>query len=121
MITKELFIKMINSAEKFSAEIDRWNDFGIDVYDLPIGSIPWEMFTYWATSQFDEAGQDWIDWYLWERKDFSGNLLACYDEDGSKFFVNNPEDLWELVVSHILKHDLDCRCPHYNSETCTNS
>lgn len=117
MITKELFIKMINSAEKFSAEIDRWNDFGIDVYDLPIGSIPWEMFTYWASSQFDELGQDWIDWYLWERKDFSGNILACYNEDGSKFFVETPEDLWDLVEEYVLQPCSDNKCKFKKSES----
>ena len=57
MITKELFIQMMELSEKFSNEIDRWNDFGIDVYDLPIGSIPWEMFYCWVDSHFDEDGK----------------------------------------------------------------
>ena len=102
MITRELFIKMISSAEKFSAEIDRWNDFGIDVYDLPIGSIPWEMFTCWAASQFDEAGQDWIDWYLFERISIkTGEILACFDENGKGFYIKTPEDLWEIVIEYL--------------------
>lgn len=107
MITKELFIQMMDLSEKFSNEIDRWSDFGIDVYDLPIGSIPWKMFYCWIDSHFDEDGKDWIDWYLWERKGFSGEILACYHEDGTAFYVNTPEDLWELVLHHVLVSDLD--------------
>lgn len=45
MITKKNFIEMIDLAEKFDAEITRWSDFGIDVFDLPISEIPWRMFT----------------------------------------------------------------------------
>lgn len=122
MITKELFIKMITTAERFSSETDRWSNFGIDVYDLPIGSIPWEMFNYWMDSHFDIDGQDWIDWYLWERKSLTtGEILPCYNENDSEFYINNPADLWELVVNHIIKPSADSHCPYYQSEKCINS
>lgn len=122
MITKELFIKMMDAAEKFSEEVDRWSNFGIDVYDLPIGFIPWEMFDCWVDSHFDVDGQDWIDWYLWERKSLTtGEILPCYDENDSEFYVKDPSDLWELVVSHIINNKTDSSCPFYKSEKCTNS
>ena len=122
MITKKLFIKMMNAAERFSAETDRWSNFGIDIYDLPIGLIPWEMFNCWMDSHFDVDGQDWIDWYLWERKSLTtGEILPCYNEDDSEFYVKDPADLWELVASHVINTQTDSSCPYYKSEKCINS
>lgn len=122
MITKQNFIEMIELAEKFSAETDRWSDFGIDVVDLPIGEIPWKMFSTWYKSNFNPYGQDWIDWYLWERKDLrTGDILACYDTDGEKFFVETPEDLWDLVEEYVLQPCSDNKCQFKKSEPCINS
>ena len=46
MISKELFVKLITSAERFSAEIDRWNDFGIDLFDNAITILPHIAHTF---------------------------------------------------------------------------
>jgi hypothetical protein len=111
MISKELFVKLITSAEKFSAEIDRWSDFGIDLFENNITILPWEIFQYCLDSHFDEDGKDWISWYLWERHGFNSNeVLPCYNEDGTPFYVNTPEDLWDLVALHRLRPCLDTPC-----------
>ena len=119
MITKELFIKMMKATEKFASEIDRWNEFGIELYDSPIGSIPWDMFNCWVDSHFDKYGQDWISWYLWDRKSIStGEILACYDEQGKEFYVNTLSDLWNLVKPYRLKYcNQESKCKF----KCTNS
>lgn len=115
-MTKEEFVHMINLAEKFSEEVDRWCDFGINVLESPIGNIPWEIFNAWAGEHFDDNGQDWIDWYLWERKSLAtGEVLPCYDKDGNQFFVNNLSELWSLVVHHRLKPCLDEPCTYFKA------
>lgn len=111
MITKEMFIKTIQTAERFDAEINRWCDFGIEIYDMAICEIPWEIFNYWIDSHFDLDGKDWINWYLFDRRSINNNeVLPCYHEDGSEFFVNTPNDLWELVKEHRYKPCLDSSC-----------
>lgn len=121
MINKSLFIKMINTAEEFDAEIDRWGNFGIEVCEMPIGNIPWTMFNYWIESHFDNDGIDWIKWYLWDRKSINTNeILPCYNPDGTKFFVYTPVELWDLVESHILKSDNFCN-KYENCQECINS
>lgn len=121
MINKSLFVKMMNAAEEFIKESDRWDNFGIEVYEMPIGSIPWTMFNCWIDSHFDEDGRDWINWYLWERKSFNTNeVLPCYEPDGTQFFVHTPSDLWNLVSPHVLK--IDNFCSNYeNCQGCINS
>ena len=120
MISKELFIKMIKTAERFEEEVDRWSDFGIDVFELPIGEIPWEMFNCWIDSHFNSEGQDWIHWYLWERKSLAtGDILPCYDENGVEFYVHTPTELWNIVQEYRLKDCKDFECP-LKSKQCTN-
>lgn len=109
MINKQSFIKMMSLAEQFMEEEDRWNKFGIEIYEMPISSITWDMFNCWSSSHFDPEGKDWISWYLWERKSINTNeVLACYDENGTPFYINTPEDLWNLVECHRLCIDSPC-------------
>lgn len=121
MLTKKLFLNMMEAAENFDAELQRWDDFGIDVFEQPIGEIPWEMFNTWMDCHFDADGKDWIHWYLWERKGLmTGEVLACYEPDGTPFYINNAQDLWPLVEPHLLKTCLDSPCT-LKSGQCINS
>lgn len=95
------FVAMINTIEKYDAEIERWNDFGIALYDLPICELTWEIINMYLEEMFNEDGVDWINWYIYERKSIiTGEVLPCFDEEGKEFYVNTPEDLWKLVEQH---------------------
>lgn len=103
MISKELFIKTINLMEKYDSEIDKWIDFGLDIFETPLCSIPCEIFNCWIDSHFNTDGKDWIDWYLYERKSIiTKEILPCYDENDNKFYVNSVEDLWNIVKDYRL-------------------
>ena len=95
------FVAMINAIEKYDAEVERWNDFGIELYELPICELTWEIINMYLEEVFNEDGVDWINWYIYERKSiFTGEVLPCFDEEGNEFYVNTPEDLWQLVEQH---------------------
>ena len=95
------FVAMINTIEKYDAEIERWNDFGIALYELPICELTWELINMYLKEMFNEDGIDWINWYIYERKSIiTGEVLPCFDEEGKEFYVNTPEDLWKLVEQH---------------------
>jgi hypothetical protein len=95
------FIAMINAIEKYDAEVERWADFGIELYELPICELTWELINMYLEEVFNEDGVDWINWYIYERKSiFTGEVLPCWDEEGKEFYVNTPEDLWKLVEQH---------------------
>lgn len=99
---KDDFIIMMDAAENFSAEADRWNDFGINIFELPIYDIPWQWFYTWVDNNFTNEGRDWIDWYLYERISITtGEVLACWDEDGNEFFVETIEELWDIVKDYV--------------------
>ena len=95
------FVAMVNAIEKYDAEVERWADFGIELYELPICEIPWKIINMYLEEMFNEDGVDWINWYIYERKSiFTGEVLPCFDEEGKEFYVNTPEDLWKLVEQH---------------------
>lgn len=97
-MTKEEFVHMINLAEKFSEEVDRWCDFGINVLESPIGNIPWEIFNVWVNANFNSDDCDWINWYLFERKSIITNeILPCWDEEGNKIYIENSEQLYKFL------------------------
>ena len=95
------FIAMVNAIERYDAEVERWADFGIELYELPICELTWELINMYLKEMFNEDGVDWINWYIYERKSiFTGEVLPCFDEEGNEFYVNTPEDLWKLVEQH---------------------
>ena len=95
------FVAMINAIERYDAEVERWADFGIELYELPICELTWEIINMYLEEMFNEDGVDWINWYIYERKSiFTGEVLPCWDEEGKEFYVNTPEDLWKLVEQH---------------------
>lgn len=95
------FVAMVNAIEKYDAEVERWADFGIELYELPICELTWELINMYLEEMFNEDGVDWINWYIYERKSiFTGEILPCFDEEGKEFYVNTPEDLWKLVEQH---------------------
>ena len=95
------FVAMVNAIERYDAEVERWADFGIELYELPICELTWEIINMYLEEMFNEDGVDWINWYIYERKSiFTGEVLPCFDEEGKEFYVNTPEDLWKLVEQH---------------------
>ena len=95
------FVAMVNAIEKYDAEVERWADFGIELYELPICELTWELINMYLEEMFNKDGIDWINWYIYERKSIiTGEVLPCFDEEGKEFYVNTPEDLWKLVEQH---------------------
>ena len=95
------FVAMVNAIERYDAEVERWADFGIELYELPICELTWEIINMYLEEMFNKDGVDWINWYIYERTSiFTGEVLPCWDEEGKEFYVNTPEDLWKLVEQH---------------------
>lgn len=105
MLTKKKFIQFMEAVEAYDKEVTRWDDFGIEIFQLPICELAWNIIDCFIESHFNEDGQDWISWYLFERVSIiNGEILPCYDENDQKFYVNTPEDLWELVKDKLIDY-----------------
>lgn len=99
MITKEQFTKVIEDTLKLNKEYDRWDDFGINLWELPIGDIVANIAESIWNITFDEEGVDWINWWIYERPPlFEGDEVnKAYNEDGSEIPTETVDDLWNIV------------------------
>lgn len=99
MITKEQFTKVIEDTLKLNKEYDRWDDFGINLWELPIGDIVADLAESIWDITFDEDGVDWINWWIYERPAlFEGDEVnKAHNEDGSEIPTETVDDLWNIV------------------------
>lgn len=97
-MTEKGFVKLIETAQKYSKELDRWDDFGIELYDLPIAKLSWDFFDTAIEEIFTEEGVDWINWWLYDRVSFiDGSINEAHNPDGSVIPTDTIADLWNLV------------------------
>lgn len=101
MITKEEFIQLIENAKNYNKELDRWNDFGIELFELPISELSWKFLDISLSIIFYIDGVDWINWWLFEKPGILGNKPnEAYDKEGKIIPTDTIDDLWELVKDY---------------------
>jgi len=94
---KKLFTKMINHLEKLVAHEHKiFTSTGIDT--STIVSPYWTMMEEILNFTFNEEVANIVWWYVYERKNAAGEILAWEDEDGTEYFFKTPGDLYELIV-----------------------
>lgn len=101
-MTKEGFVKLIENAQNYSKELDRWSDFGIDLFELPISELGWGFLNTVLPELFSDEGVDWVNWWLFEKPGLFKNSLPneAYDEDGNIIPTDTIDDLWNLVKDY---------------------
>ena len=99
-MTKEGFIKLIENAQNYDKELDRWYDFGIELYEFPVSELGWRFLNITLPELFSDDGVDWINWWLFEKPGLRGEPNQAYNEDGSIIPTDTIDDLWELVKEY---------------------
>lgn len=100
IMTKEGFIELVENAMNYSKELDRWNDFGICLFELPISELGWNFFNVSLSELFSDEGIDWINWWLFEKPGFGGDPNQAYDKDGNIIPTDTIDDLWNIVKDY---------------------
>lgn len=99
---KKLFTKMINHLEKLVAHENKiFTQTGIDT--STIVSPYWTMMEEIMRFTFNEEVAAIVWWYVYERKNAAGDIMAWEDEEGTEYLFKTPGDLYELI---IYKFDL---------------
>jgi hypothetical protein len=93
----EQFKNVIEGLEKARERFESLYTLGVDLMEYD--DIYHNIITSLIKSIFDEAGKDWIDWYLYERPSFNGKTNLATDENGNEI-CHNIESLWETVKPH---------------------
>ena len=94
----ETFEKLITQLQTNSDRYKKLYDLGIDL--LEYDELNQKVISILMEELFGEEGKEWIDWFLYERVNHSGEILEAWDKD------NNPicydiKSLWKEVEGHL--------------------
>lgn len=94
MITKNLFIRLLESVKSFSNTVDTlYNNYHIDLAYSPFCDSFYDLVNLIYTMAFTDAGKDLVDWWLFEDVEkyiyFNGEVI----DDLTK-----AEDLYDYMV-----------------------
>lgn len=96
MIQKNEFIKLIEDFQKYTEIFDELYKLKIEMINSDLHEYPCKLFDYIIDKSFNEVGQDWISYYLYEIPFLGGNP-EIEDENGKEIPLENLDDLWNLV------------------------
>ena len=99
-MTKEKFAEMILEIQNFNYQVDQWCEvLCSNLFESPLVTSGWSLINKLIESNFDEEGQDWINWWLYE-KDGRSDMKA-WDENDNEIPTETLDDLWNLVKDHL--------------------
>jgi hypothetical protein len=94
---KEMFVQMINSLDEiFVRQGLMYADMDVDMfkYDEKFLAVIDVMIYF----HFGEACSEVIAFYLYDRQNPDGTLNPILDENDTEIILQNPYDLWNLLV-----------------------
>ena len=94
---KEMFVQMINSLDEiFVRQGLMYADMDMDMfkYDEKFLAVIDVMIYF----HFGEACSDVIAFYLYDRRNPDGTLNPILDDNDTEIILENPYDLWNLLV-----------------------
>lgn len=89
------FKQLVGNAEAFQKEVDRWVDFGIDLFENPIANTYWELFDVVIEKELDEAGVDWVYWWL-----FEDHRNGTVTEDDKVIPSETLDNLYDIIFDN---------------------
>lgn len=104
----EVFKELLSILHKQEEKIDAIYKGGIDLvnfYDDGQNAISILLNVYYG-----EEGKNWIDWYLYERDNHSGDLLQAIDKDNNPICYDE-ESLWKEVEQCRLDNNIEYTLP----------
>ena len=101
MINQELFTAIISEIINFNEKVDNWEELvGSGIFETHMIQSGWKIIDFLILTNFNEEGQDWINWWLYE-KGRHPELKACDAED-NEIPTETIDDLWNLVKDYRI-------------------
>lgn len=95
---KEMFVQMMNSMEEITIrQALMFADMDVDMfkYDEKFLSII-DLMHY---LHYGESCAELIAFYLYDRRNADGSINPLVDQNGQEILLQNPYELWNLMVS----------------------
>ena len=101
IITKEQFIDIISQYSIQDERLNNLENLGFNIWETPIIDFGFIMFDLVIKTNFTREGQDWINWWLYERDNsWNSRVAKAFDEDNNEILTETTEDLWNIVEKY---------------------
>ena len=98
-MTKEDFLLVLKEHKEQNELIDKFSE--LLNFDHPLIDYGFRVFDMLIKTNFNEAQQNWINWWLFDRKpSWSKHINIAYDENGNEIDLDTPEKLWNFVQKY---------------------
>ena len=93
-MSKEELLKAFQLMDELNDTINNLSSLGIDVTESPLFNTAGCLFDMVIASNYTEEGQDWINWWYFEKSVDPG--LKAYDDNGNEI-CRTFDELYEHV------------------------
>lgn len=101
MINQELFNDIISEVINFNENVDNWEELvGSGIFETPMVQSGWKIIDFLILTNFNEEGQDWINWWLYDKG--GDPELKAWDEEDKEIPTETIDDLWNLVKDYRI-------------------
>lgn len=91
---KEELLKAFQLMDELNDTVDRLSNLGVEVAETPLFNTAGCLFDMLIASNYTEEGQDWINWWYFERDTHFGN--KAYNDAGEEI-CRTFDELYEYV------------------------
>jgi hypothetical protein len=99
MIGKSEFEELIKALQEYDAELNEWDRLGVDMFETRISTAHYKIESLLMKTLFDENGEDWINWYLYEKNVNPSELFDDWTE--TDIPPETISELWMIVKNHL--------------------
>ena len=101
-MTKVIFKKLIDQIQVIDKYNHKYYEFGIDLFEgkFPIMEEVGTLADLLWKSHYNEQGQDWISWFIYENECGKAGLEAF---DGDRLICQTVEELYDYVEQYRIR------------------
>ena len=89
----EVFVERLEYAHVTEKSI--FDEYGIEL--LKLTDPLWFVIENSIKLLYGEKAAEMVLWYLYDRFDENGEIVVLEDEDGKKYTIKTPNDLWGYI------------------------
>ena len=98
----EMFIKKLEHAHVTEKSI--FDEYGIEL--LKLTDPLWFVIENSLKLLYGEDAAEMVLWYLYDRFDENGEIVVLEDDDGKKYTIKTPNDLWGYIKFNFPQNPL---------------
>lgn len=105
-MTKEDFLKFVDSCNNIYSFHDRLSDIGIEIKNGEYSTSIEDIIYFIIKREYGESGLDWFTWWLYELpmlKNKNSKEHYAIEADGTPIILDTPEQLYDFLEKNKVE------------------